>query len=169
MPALAIRTDLSATELRLHAKREKNPRVARRLLALANALDGMSRELAARLAGMDRQALRDWVIRYNAEGIAGLKDRWGDGRPLAITEGELAAVKTQILRAATASGDGDRPPLRIVDVSRLIEERTGVRYSISGAHRLMKSLNLSHQKTRPQHPQADPQAQRAFKKSSRSG
>jgi putative transposase len=169
MPALEIRTDLSAAELRQHAKREKDPRVARRLLAIANALDGMSRELSAKLAGMDRQALRDWVIRYNADGIAGLKDRWGDGRPMSVTEGELAAVKHQILKAASARGDADRPALRIIDVSGLIEERTGVRYSISGTHRIMRSLNLSHQKTRAQHPQADPRAQRAFKKTSRSG
>ncbi|MFZ2869100.1 MAG: integrase core domain-containing protein [Zavarzinia sp.] len=57
--------DLSASELRGYARREKDPRVARRMLAIANALDGMSRALSARLAGMDRQALRDWVIRYN--------------------------------------------------------------------------------------------------------
>lgn len=56
-------------------------RVARRLLAIANALSGMSREAAARSAGMDRQTLRDWVIRYNADGIEGHADRWGDGRP----------------------------------------------------------------------------------------
>src|SRR3954469_3439116 len=42
-----------------------NARVARRILAIANALDGMSREEAARSAGMDRQTLRDWVLRYN--------------------------------------------------------------------------------------------------------
>lgn len=169
MAALAIRTELSAAELRVAAKREKDPRVARRLLAIANALDGMSRELAARLVGMGRQALRDWVVRYNTDGIAGLKDRWGDGRPPAISESELAVVKAQILKAASIRRHTERPALRIVDVSRLIEERTGVRYSISSTHRLLKSLNLSRQKTRPQHPQADLRAQRAFKKASRSG
>jgi hypothetical protein len=38
------------------------------MLAIANALEGMSRADAARLAGMERQALRDAVVRYNAEG-----------------------------------------------------------------------------------------------------
>jgi transposase len=80
MPALAIRTDRSAEELRPLAKGERDARVARRLLAIANALSGMSREAAARSAGMDRQTLRDWVLRYNADGIEGLCDRWGDGR-----------------------------------------------------------------------------------------
>lgn len=168
MAALAIRTDLSAAELRMAAKREEDLRVARRLLAIANALDGMNRELAARLVGMGRQALRDWVVRYNADGITGLKDRWGDGRPSAVSEGELAAVKAQIVKAASVRRDTERRALRIVDVSRLIEERTGVHYSISSTHRLMKSLNLSCQEPRPQHPQADLRAQRAVKKTSRS-
>src|SRR5258708_36118361 len=83
MPALPIRTDISARELRRRAKHEKNPRVARRLLAIANALDGMSRALSARLAGMDPQALGGWVIRYKAHGLHGLKDPRGEGRPMA--------------------------------------------------------------------------------------
>lgn len=164
--ALAIRGDLSPSDLRRHAGRERNPRIARRMLAIANALEGMSRALAAKLAGMDRQALRDWVIRYNEAGIAGLDDRWGDGRPTQISEAQLASIKNTILKAAIKRGDADHPAYRIIDVAGLIEERTGVRYTVSGTHRLMRSMNLSHQKTRPAHPQADPRAQRDFKKKS---
>jgi transposase len=80
---LAIRTDIEAAELRRLARRERDGRVAARLMALANVLDGMSREAAARVAGMDRQTLRDWVVRFNAEGTAGLRDqpRSGPVRP----------------------------------------------------------------------------------------
>ena len=67
--ALPIRGDVPSEELRRLARLEADGRVACRLLALANALDGMSRERAARQAGMDRQTLRDWVIRFNAEGV----------------------------------------------------------------------------------------------------
>ena len=70
--ALSIRGDMPAEELRRLARLERDGRVACRLLALGNALDGMSRERAARQAGMDRQTLRDWVIRFNAAGIDGL-------------------------------------------------------------------------------------------------
>jgi hypothetical protein len=63
MPALAIRQDLPATELRRRARREPDRRAAMRLLAIANALEGLSRAEAARLAGMERQALRDAVRR----------------------------------------------------------------------------------------------------------
>lgn len=164
MPALPIRRDMTPSALCRVARAEKNPRVARRLLAIANALDGMSRALAARLAGMDRQALRDWVIRYNEGGVAGLRDRWGAGRPAAVAEGVLASVKATILRAAARGGDAREPAYRLVDVAGLIEERSGVRYSITHTHRLMRAMNLSHQKTRPAHPQANARAQRAFKK-----
>ena len=63
MLALRIRRDRTLTTLRKQAKAASDPRVARRILAIANALEGMSREEAARLAGMDRQTLRDWVLR----------------------------------------------------------------------------------------------------------
>ena len=73
---LAIRADLfSSTELRAQARRTRNRRTVMRMLAIANALDGMSRAESARVVGMERQALRDAVIRYNAEGLAGLRDR----------------------------------------------------------------------------------------------
>ena len=58
----AICQDLSAAELRDLARKESDARVSRRLLGLAMALDGIGRGEAARQAGMDRQALRDWVI-----------------------------------------------------------------------------------------------------------
>ena len=77
MAALEIRKDRTPTVLRKLAKAEADTRVARRILAIANALDGMSREEAARSAGMDRQTLRDWVVRYNEHGIDGLADQLG--------------------------------------------------------------------------------------------
>ncbi|WMS42781.1 helix-turn-helix domain-containing protein [Acuticoccus sp. MNP-M23] len=48
-------------------------------LAMANALDGMSRAYAAVAANIERQALRDAVTRYNTESLAGLLDRFGPG------------------------------------------------------------------------------------------
>ena len=89
MPApLPIRTDRDPAELRRLARRERDGRVSARLLALANALDGMPREEAARLAGMTGQTLGDWVHRYNEEGVEGLRDRPRPGRPCALDEGQ---------------------------------------------------------------------------------
>ena len=71
---LIIRTNISIETLRRQARFERDGRVAARLLAIANALSGMSRAEAARTTGMDRQTLRDWVVRFNAGGL-GLRDR----------------------------------------------------------------------------------------------
>lgn len=106
MPALAIRQDLSADGLRRLARREPDRRAAMRLLAIANALEGLARAEAARLAGMERQALRDAVLRYNAEGpprppplgAAG----GADARATGVTEGVGAA------RAEPGAGRGER-------------------------------------------------------------
>ena len=78
MMALVIGKDRTPAVLRKLAKAEANPRVARRLLAIANALSGMSRKEAAEAAGMERQALRDAVVRYNAHGLDGLYDCWSN-------------------------------------------------------------------------------------------
>ena len=71
MSALAIRDDISSDELRRYARRESNGRVRTRWIALANALDGMDRAHAARLAGRDRQTLRDWVHRSTPKASPG--------------------------------------------------------------------------------------------------
>ena len=82
MAGVAItRMELSASELRAAGKAAKTPAVVRRILALALVLEGEDRETAARTCGMDRQTLRDWVHRYNSDGVAGLANRKGNGRP----------------------------------------------------------------------------------------
>ena len=74
-PVTITRNDHSAAELRRAAQAKAGVPAARRMLALAHVLDGRSRSEAAAAAGMDRQTLRDWVHRYNAEGLDGLHDR----------------------------------------------------------------------------------------------
>src|SRR6186997_3633762 len=96
--ALPINTDRDAAELRQLARRERDGRVSARLLALANALDGLPREAAAKLAGMTGQTLGDWVHRYNAEGVEGLRDRPRRGRPCSLDEGRQAALKALVLK-----------------------------------------------------------------------
>jgi DNA-binding NtrC family response regulator len=73
MPVLITRTDLSAPELRRASANAKDANAARRMLAIALVLEGSDRKTAAETCGMDRQTLRDWVHRYNAEGLEGLK------------------------------------------------------------------------------------------------
>ncbi len=163
MVALQIRQDYTATDLRRRAARERDRRAAMRLLAIANALEGMTRAEAARLAGMERQALHDAVLRFNAEGPEGLHDKPRPGRPERLSEGQQAALKAHILRGPRPERDGVSA-WRLVDLCEHVAHRYGVPYSLWGLSCLLKRLNLSRQKTRPSHPKGDPAAQAAFKK-----
>ena len=163
MAGLWIRDDMAPQDLRRLARSEKDTRVARRLLAIAGALDGLSREAAARLAGMDRQTLRDWVIRYNRAGPAALSDHWGSGRPCRLTEGQQASLKAIVLAGPDPEVDGVST-WRLVDLCRIVRERFDVSYAETGMARLMRSLDLSWQTPRPRHAQTDREAQERFKK-----
>src|SRR3954452_14421499 len=98
MVAVAIAKERTPAELRAMARRERDGRASSRLLALANALDGMRRDEATRAAGMDRHSLRDCGNCYNAEVGEGLRDRPRPGRPCGLDEGQQAALKALILR-----------------------------------------------------------------------
>jgi transposase len=161
--ALKIRADLSAEALRRAARREKDGRAAARMYAIANGLDGMSRAEAARCAGMERQALRDAVVRYNAEGLAGLHDR-PKGRPRRrLTSEEEAELVAAILRGPDPEADGCCAWTR-ADLCRWLERRFGKTYHPSSMTRVLRRRDFSRQKARPYHPKRDAEAQEAFKK-----
>ena len=90
--AVTVRADFSADELRRLATASKHANQSRRLLSLAAVLDGMSRADAARIGGMDRQTLRDWVHRFNERGPEGLKDSWSKGHPPRLSAEQLAQL-----------------------------------------------------------------------------
>lgn len=161
--ALAIRTDLSAAELRVLARRERNPRAASRMYAIAHALEGISRAEAARLAGMERQALHDAVVRYNAEGPAGLHNRpKGHRRPVLDQDDEAALV--EIVLAGPDLARHGRTEWTLPALAEEIAQRWGKRLHPASLSRVLRRLGLSKQKTRPRHPQANPEAQEAFKR-----
>ncbi|MEF2074952.1 IS630 family transposase [Consotaella aegiceratis] len=161
--ALEISDRYSAGELRAMARRETNGRVASRMLAIANALDGMSRADAARAAGMDRQTLRDWVVRYNEDGIAGLCDL-PKGHPAPrLTEGELAALSAVIFRGPDPETDGVST-WTLSELCRWIEAHFGKSLHPASLSRILRQNGFSRQKTRPSHPFKDPKAQERFQK-----
>src|ERR1700704_7076014 len=93
MSAIEItRQDLNILQLRAAAARTADAKQVRRILAIAMVLDGHARLLAAQACGMDRQTLRDWVIRYNADGLAGLADRPRPGRQPRLSQNQRREV-----------------------------------------------------------------------------
>jgi transposase len=161
--ALTICTEIPAAELRRLARREKDRTASARMQAIAGALEGLARAEAARLAGMDRQALRDAVVRYNAEGLAGLHDRPHPGRPARLTGAQKATLKRLVLDGPDVEATG-LSTWTLSELCREVEERWGVSYHPSHMGKLMHQLALSWQKARPSHPKADAAAREAFAK-----
>ena len=166
MPStIRLRDDYDATELRVLAKRSRDPRQIRRLLALAAVYDGMSRSSAAQVGGMDRQTLRDWVHRFNAEGPPGLLDRPRSGRRRLLAEAQMAELAEIVETGPDLAIDGV-VRWRRIDLKRVIEERFGVVYSERAVSDLLAALSFSHISGRPQHPKQDRQVLDGFKKTS---
>ena len=160
---LAICEDLSAAALRRLARWEPDRAAAARMQAIAGALEGMTRAEAARLAGMERQALRDAVPRYNAEGLAGLRDRPRPGASPRLDEARRAALRQMILDGPDVEATG-LSAWTLGELCREVETRWGVHYHEGHLSKLVRKLGLSRQKARPSHPKADPAAREAFAK-----
>ena len=164
--AVAItRRELDADGLRREAARCRDARATRRMLALALVLEGGSREAAARAAGMDRQTLRDWVHRYNEEGLAGLRDRRRPGRKPRLTPEQEAELAAAVERGPDPDRDGV-VRWRRVDLQALIETRSAVRLHERTVGKVLRRLGFARLSVRPKHPKADETAQAAFKKAS---
>ena len=161
--ALKIRDDLTTLELRRWARRESRGRAAARAYAIANAFEGMTRAAAARLVGMDRQALRDAVVRYNAEGVEGLRDRPKGHPPRRLTADQEAALAAVIIAGPDPERDGVCAWTR-ADLCRWLEARFAKTYHPSSLTRVLRRMGFSRQKARPSHPRKDAEAQERFKK-----
>jgi transposase len=159
------RLDFSSADLRREALRCGDARAACRMLAIALVLDGASRTDAAQSCGMDRQTLRDWVHRYNQEGIAGLSNLSAPGRPAALTPEQMAQLKAIVLAGPDPRGGGV-VRWRCCDLRRVIAERFEVEVHERTVGKLPHRLGLSRLKLRPHHPKRDLAAQEAFKKTS---
>jgi transposase len=159
------RLDMTASELRAAAKRAKDGSAARRMLALAMVFDGADRKTAAKTCGMDRQTLRDWVHRYNAEGLSGLYDRQLPG-PAPKLSGEQLAELAGLVEAGPDPARHGVVRWRRVDLRDELERRFGVALHERSVGKLLAKLGYRRLSVRPRHPQTDEEAQEAFKKTS---
>ena len=161
------RMEYSASELRAIAAKTRDAAIARRLLALALVLEGYSRAAAARTSGMDRQTLRDWVHRYNAGGVGGLRSGTGGGpEPL------LNASQMEELRVIVISGpDPERNRVvrwRRADLCEEVARRWSVRVCEQTMSKWLRKLRMTRLQPRPVHPKKDLEAEIAFKKTASS-
>jgi transposase len=166
MVAVVLKEGVSAEELRAAAKASRDARQARRLLALAAIRDGMSREAAARIGGMDRQTLRDWVHAFNKDGAEGLLNSKAPGRPSKLSPAQKAEIKTLVENGPDFEKDGV-VRWRRIDLVRIAKDRFGVTVDEDTMGRVLRELGFSHISARPKHPEQEDGTIEAFKKTSR--
>ena len=157
------RDEHSIEALRQEACRCADSRQARRLLGLALVLDGASRQSAAKAAGMTRQTLRDWVLRYNIFGVEGLKNKASTGRPSRLTEAQLLELDALVEQGPDVDIHGV-VRWRCIDLMGQIAAKFNTGLSASQVGRIIKQRGYRQLTVRPQHPRADEAAQEAFKK-----
>src|SRR5881396_2416728 len=163
--AIAVRADYTSGEVRRVAQRVKNAAQARRLLAIAAVLDGASREDAAKIGGMDRQTLRDWVIRFNERGPDGLINIPSPGVPPKLGKKHRAFL-------ARLVDEGPIPAVhgvvrwRACDLIMRLHEEFGISVSDDTVYRALKELGFSHVSARPKAYKQNAETMEAFKKTS---
>src|SRR6266403_5622337 len=158
MSVYFFRSEPGAAELRRLARRESG-RVCQRALMIANMLEGMEHEEAARLAGLSRSAAYEWHNRYEEQGLAGLRDRPRPGRQPRVDAVTSARLKERIVAGAALERDGV-VAFRGVDAQRILKE--AIDCSLSSTYRLRHRLKLSWLAPRPRHPEADATALAEF-------
>lgn len=136
--AVHVRNDFSPSELRDLAETLDDKLQARRVRAIAAVLEGRSRTEAAKIGGMERQTLRDWVHRFNAEGPEGLKSHRSPGRPPKLNTAQRNELAALIARGPDAASGVCS--WRLSDLVRVIREKFGVDHDEVSAGRIMKRL-----------------------------
>ena len=160
---IPLRTDFDAALVRAAARQSKDGGQARRLLALAAIYDGATRTEAARVGGVTLQIIRDWVVKFNADGPAGLIDRKAPGPPSRLNTTHRAALVETIERGPIAAVDGV-VRWRIIDLMQWLWDEFAVSVSKPTLSRELRELGYRKLSARPKHHAQDPAAIEAFKK-----
>jgi transposase len=163
MTVAITRLELSPADLRQTAARTQAAKIARRMLALALVREGRSRTEAAQSCAMDRQTLRDWVHRYNADGLEGLSDQPRRNGPMPrLSAEQQGAVADWVEQGADLERDGV-VRWRRIDLKQRIEAAFDVCLHERTVGKLLHKLSFRRLSVRPQHPQSDPAAQASFR------
>lgn len=160
---LAVSPSKSVEQLRAQAHVERDPRVRCRLLAIAYVQSGHSAYEGDELFGLSAVQIRQWIKRYNAEGVEGLSDRQRPGARPRLDAQQRAAFLARL--HAGPSPESGLAAWRGEDIRQLLAQEFGAQYSLSGVYALLHRLRQSSLVPRPSHPSRDPTAQAAFKKS----
>ena len=161
-----VESRYTSEELRRLARREGNGRVAVRMLAVASALQGRTAPQVAAEYGVARRTVQDWIGWYNHGGTGGLHDEGGRGRKPTLDAEQRTRLKAR-LDAGPTEADSGVCTLRGLDVQRILAEEFGKVRCLSSVYELLHAIGYNDLVPRPQHKDADPAQQDAFKKTPR--
>jgi len=159
---LKVQTNLTPDQLAQLARKQANPRIRQRLLAIRLMATGKTVPQAAESVGLKERQTRTWIHRFNAEGLKGLSDRPRPGQPVKLPRQKEQAFRERVEKGAGPKGP--TPNLRVKNIQRILREEFGADYCLGGTYFLLYRLGFSSLVPRPRRPHADPQAQAGFKK-----
>jgi transposase len=162
---IPLRSDFDAFDVRAAARRSKDGPQARRLLALAAIYEGSSRTEAARIGGVTLQIVRDWVLKFNANGPDGLVDRKAPGQPSRLNDIHRAAL-AQIIESGPNPAIHGVVRWRIIDLCRWLWDEFQVTISEPTLGRELRAMKFRKLSARPRHHAQAEGAIEAFKKTS---
>jgi len=162
---IPLRSDFDAHALRREARNSRYAAQARRLLALATIYDGGSRSDAARVGGVTLQIVRDWVVRFNAEGPAGLIDRKAPGAAPKLDAAQKRAL-AEIVEKGPLPAIHGVVRWRLIDLVQWVWEEFRVSVSPQTLSRELRALGYRKLSARPRHHAQDPDRLEQFKKTS---
>ena len=164
--AIALREDFDGAGLRRLAKATKDAAQSRRLLVLAEIYDGGTRSDASRIGGVGLQVIRDWVLRFNADGPKGLIDGKAPGRPPKLDNGQRQAL-ARVVESGPIPAIHGVVRWRLKDLALWIYEEFRVSLDESTVSRELKALGFRKVSARPRHYAQNELAIEDFKKTSR--
>jgi len=163
--AIALRDDFKGPGLRRLAKASKDAGQSRRLLALAEIYDGGRRTDAARIGDVGLQIIRDWVLRFNMEGPAGLIDRKAPGRSPKLDDAQRQALAEMVAQGPIPAIHGV-VRWRLKDLAQWIWEEFRISVDKTTVGRELKALGFVKITARPRHHAQNEFAIEDFKKTS---
>lgn len=162
---IALRTDYDGPTVRDLARASDDANQTRRLLALAAIYDGASRSAAARIGGVGLQIVRDWVLRFNAEGPEGLIDRKAPGKVPKLNDDQRRALAAMVEAGPIPAVHGV-VRWRLRDLAQWIFEDFGISMDETTVGRELKALGFRKMSARPRHRAQNEFAIEDFKKAS---
>src|SRR3954470_3433178 len=163
--AVPLRPDFDAAALRTLAKQSRDPDQTRRLLALAPIYEGQPQSEAARVGCVTLQSVRDWVVRFTAQGPAGLINGKAPGRRAILNETQRAALRAIVEQGPIPAIHGV-VRWRLVDLIAWLWEEFRLSISQQTLSRELRALNYRKLSARPRHYAQNEHAADVFNKRS---